>query len=95
MNILFHFVSLPHLDNETSLYTSLIHEFKKHGHNVLVSSRSNDDSQESKCVIENGLQVLRVKSRPFTGVANPIKKAKNQVFFGIFFWLVHIIRYRI
>lgn len=75
MNILFHFVSLPHLDNETSLYTSLIHEFKKHGHNVLVSSRSNDDSQESKCVIENGLQVLRVKSRPFTGVANPIKKA--------------------
>lgn len=75
MNILFLFVYLPHLDNETQLFTSLIHEFKKNGHNVLVSSRDNDNRKHTKCVVENGIKVLRVKSRPFTGVSNPIKKA--------------------
>lgn len=75
MNVLFLFVSLPHLRNETSLYTSLIHEFKKQGHEVLVSSRHNDDKIPSGVVDENGIKVLRVKSHPFTGVSNPIKKA--------------------
>lgn len=75
MNVLFLFASLPHLDDEVSLYTSLIHEFKKHGHNVLVSSRGNDDIEKSGVSIENGIKVLRIKSHRFTGVSNSIKKA--------------------
>ena len=75
MNILFLFVSLPNLSNDTALFTSLIHEFKNHGHNVLVSSRDNDNKSSSEVIIENGIRVLRVKSHPFTGVSNPIKKA--------------------
>lgn len=75
MNILFLFVSLQNLSNDTALFTSLIHEFKNHGHNVLVSSRDNDNKSSSEVIIENGIRVLRVKSHPFTGVSNPIKKA--------------------
>lgn len=75
MNILFLFVSLPNLSNDTAMFTSLIHEFKNHGHNVLVSSRDNDNKSSSEVIIENGIRVLRVKSHPFTRVSNPIKKA--------------------
>lgn len=75
MNILFLFVSLPNLENETQLFSSLIHEFKKNGHNVLVSTRDNVNRKHSELVVENGIQVLRIKSQPFTGVSNPIKKA--------------------
>ena len=75
MNILFLFVSLPNLKDENSLFTSLIHEFKKQGHNVLVSAKDYRQEQKSEVVIENGIKVLRVKSHQFTRVSNPIKKA--------------------
>ena len=75
MNILFLFVSLPNLQDEGSLFTSLIHEFKKQGHNVLVSAKDYRPEQKSEVVIENGIKVLRVKSHQFTRVSNPIKKA--------------------
>lgn len=75
MNVLFLFVSLPNLENDTHIFSSLINEFKKNGHNVFVSSRDNDNRKHSEVVVENGIKVLRVKSHPFTGVSNPIKKA--------------------
>jgi glycosyltransferase involved in cell wall biosynthesis len=75
MNILFLFVSLPHLDKTTALFPSLIHEFKRNGHQVVVSSRASNDAQTSYVGEENGIRVLRVKSHPFTGVTNPVKKA--------------------
>lgn len=75
MNILFLFVSLPNLKDESSLFTSLVHEFKIHGHNVLVSAKDYRQEQRSEVVIENGIKVLRVKSHQFTRVSNPIKKA--------------------
>lgn len=75
MNILFLFVSLPNLSNHNALYSSLVHEFKKQGHNVLVSSRGGDDLKRSSVVVEEGIKVLRIKSNPFVGVSNPIKKA--------------------
>lgn len=75
MNILFLFASLPTLANRNALYTSLIHEFKKNGHNVLVSSRGSDDLKKSSIEIEDGIKVLRIKSSPFVGVSNTVKKA--------------------
>ena len=75
MNILFLFVSLPNLQDENSLFTSLIHEFKRYGHNILVSAKDYRQEQKSEVVIENGIKVLRVKSHQFTRVSNPIKKA--------------------
>lgn len=75
MNILFLFVWLPHLSEENNIFSSLIHEFKHQGHNVLVSSRDQSGRKSSGVVEENGIKVLRVVSHPFTGVANPIKKA--------------------
>lgn len=75
MNILFLFVWLPHLSEENNIFSSLIHEFKHQGHNVLVSSRDQSGRKSSEVVEENGIKVLRVVSHPFTGVANPIKKA--------------------
>lgn len=75
MNILFLFISLSHLNDENSLFASLIHEFKKQGNNVFVATKDNDNRHHSEVVVENNIKVLRVKSHPFTGVANPIKKA--------------------
>lgn len=75
MNILFLFVSLPNLNDKNSLFTSLIHEFKEQGHNVLVSAKDYRQEQKSEVVIENDINVLRVKSHQFTRVSNPIKKA--------------------
>lgn len=74
MNILFLFASLPHLSEENQLFSALVNEFHKQGHNVLVSSRG-QNCKRSDVVEENGIQVLRIKNRPFTGVSNPIKKA--------------------
>lgn len=75
MNILFLFVCLPHLSEDNNIFSSLIHEFKHQGHNVLVSSRDQNERKYSEVVEEDGIKVLRVVSHPFTGVANPVKKA--------------------
>ena len=74
MNILFLFVSLPHLSNDSSIFTSLIHEFKNQGHKVFVSSKGKGIDQ-TKVEIEADMPVLRIKSPDFTGVASNVKKA--------------------
>lgn len=74
MNILFLFVSLPSLDTETGLFTQLINEFKKNGHQVFVSCKGRNVNR-TELVIENGISVLRIKSHDFTGVASNVKKA--------------------
>ncbi len=74
MNILFHFVSLPSLDNPNSLYGSLIHEFVKNGHKVFVATKGS--REEKTCIkIEARIPVLRVSCDDFNGVSNNIKKA--------------------
>ena len=73
MNILFHFVSLSHMDNEESLFNSLIHEFKSHGHNVFVTTKGKTNKT---CLIEeNGISVLRIGGPAFTAISNNFKKA--------------------
>lgn len=74
MNILFLFVSLPHLDNRISLFSSLIHEFKACGHNVLVSTKRLDGGKRSEIIVENGIKTLRISGPAFTGVSSTIKK---------------------
>jgi glycosyltransferase involved in cell wall biosynthesis len=74
MNILFLFVSLPHLSNDSSIFTSLIHEFKNQGHKVFVSSKGKGIDQ-TRVELEADIPVLRIKCPDFTGVASNIKKA--------------------
>lgn len=74
MNILFLYCALPNLSNEESLYTSLIHEFKAHGHHILVSSKAKNSSK-TELIEENGIPVLRIGGPEFTAVSNNIKKA--------------------
>ena len=75
MNILFLFVSLPHLSEENHIFSSIVNEFKKKGHNVYVATKDLENRKHSEVVNENGIEVLRVVSHPFTGVSNPVKKA--------------------
>jgi glycosyltransferase involved in cell wall biosynthesis len=74
MNILFHFVALPNLSNKSSIFTSLIHEFKSNGHRVFVSSKGLGISKTSLSE-ENSIPVLRIKSNDFTGITDNVKKA--------------------
>ena len=74
MNILFLFVSLPHLSNDGGLFPSLIHEFVKQGHKVFVSTKGKG-IEETKVELEAGIPVLRIKCPDFTGVSNNVKKA--------------------
>lgn len=74
MNILFLFVSLPDNINDEGLFTSLISEFDKNGHEVSVSTRGRN-IKKTKLSKDNGIDVLRIKCPEFTGVANKIKKA--------------------
>ena len=74
MNILFLFVALPHLSNDSSIFTSLIHEFKNQGHKVFVSSKGKNITQ-TKVEFEADIPVLRIKCPDFTGVGSNVKKA--------------------
>lgn len=74
MNILFLYVSLPHLSNDRNIFASLIHEFKDHGHKVLVSSKGKNITQ-TRLEVESDIPVLRIKSPDFTGVGSNVKKA--------------------
>ena len=74
MNILFLFCSLPDLSNENSLFSSLIHEFKVHGHNVFVSTKGTATNKTSYGQ-ENGIPIIRIGGPEFTAVSNSVKKA--------------------
>lgn len=74
MNILFLFCYLPHLDSNQGLYVQLINEFQSNGHKVFVSSKGLNVDKNSVRK-ENGIEVLRIKSKEFTGVTSNIKKA--------------------
>lgn len=74
MNILFLFVYLPNLDSDSGLFTQLINEFRKNGHNVFVSAKGMD-VDKTGIVVENGIPVLRIRSNDFTGVSSNVKKA--------------------
>ena len=74
MNVLFLFVSLPKVIDGNGLFDSLILEFQKNGHNVFVATK-NKTNNITELKHEKGIEVLRIKSREFTGVSSNIKKA--------------------
>lgn len=74
MNILFLFASLPDLSSDDGLFSSLIHCFVKHGHQIYVSSRGNN-IRNTGIKDEGGISVLRIKCPEFTRVSNNVKKA--------------------
>ena len=74
MNILFLFVSVPHLSSDQSIFSSLIHQFALNGHQVFVSSRVLERSN-THLDIEGGIPTLRIDCPAFTGVKSTIKKA--------------------
>lgn len=74
MNILFHFVSLPHLSKDGALYAALIREFAKKGHTVYVATKG-ESGGKTHIDREAGIPVLRINCSDFTGVSNNVKKA--------------------
>lgn len=74
MNVLFLFASLPPLGSNSGLFVQLINEFKKNGHTVFVSAKGKNVNK-TELVVENNIQVLRIKSHDFTGVSSNVKKA--------------------
>jgi glycosyltransferase involved in cell wall biosynthesis len=61
MNVLFVFFTLPHL-SQSSMYSDLVNEFHKNGHNVLPMAPVISESSKSYISIENEIEVLRVKT---------------------------------
>ncbi len=73
MNILFLFISLPKLEN-TSIFSDLIKEFAKNGHNVKVATPLSGSDQPEGIRIEAGIEVLRFRTDQLTGNKSMIKK---------------------
>ncbi|MGL2995211.1 glycosyltransferase family 4 protein [Flavobacterium sp. TSSA_36] len=61
MNILFVFFTLPHL-SQSAMYSDMVNEFQKNGHNVLPMAPITSDSSKSYISSENDIEVLRVKT---------------------------------
>lgn len=72
MNILFLYISLPHL-SENGVFTDLIKEFDKQGHNVKVATPSKKGIDEG-INQEAGIDVLRFKTDQLTNNTSNIKK---------------------
>jgi glycosyltransferase involved in cell wall biosynthesis len=72
MNILFLYISLPHL-SETGVFVDLIKEFAKQGHKVKVATPMNKWSTEGVNK-EAGIDVLRFKTDQLTNNTSNIKK---------------------
>ena len=101
MNILFLTIAYPE-EMEQNIYSGLMTEFQHNGHEVYVACTSERrNRQTTKLTIENGINVLRVKTGNLTGdvnliekglttvtLENSIKKAINKFYKGIEFDLI-------
>lgn len=72
MNILFSFLSLPHL-SESGVFVDLIKEFSKQGHNVKVVTPHINGTIEGVS-IEANIEILRFKTNQLTRNSSNIKK---------------------
>ena len=82
MNILFLFCSISNLESDSGLYASLIHEFRRQGHNVFLSAKGKGITKTG-LVEENGIPVIRILSQDFTGVKSNINKALGYIEYSI------------
>lgn len=74
MKILFLLLKLPLEGSGDNLYTDLISEFVKHGHQVTIMA-PDEKHMETFIGQERGARVVRVKSLPTQNVRNLLKKA--------------------
>jgi len=74
VNVLFLMISFPDIKKNSNLYTDLVEEFNKNGHNVYIATLSEKKYNKDTYIKEtNGLTVLRVKCGDLFNV-NLIKK---------------------
>lgn len=62
LNILFVFFTLPHL-SQSSMYSDMVNTFHKNGNNIFPMAPINNEERHSYISTENGVDVLRVKTR--------------------------------
>src|SRR5690606_17203199 len=79
MNILFLYISLPHL-SESGVFNDLIKEFHRNGHNVKVATPSNSD-EKTGVYKEAEIDVLRFKTNQLTRNTSNIQKGLNYIKF--------------
>lgn len=73
MHVLFLLLYHPKPNKSSNLYSELIDEFIRNGHKVTVVSADNEEEEASTLNIENGLELLRVKTPRIFNV-HPLQK---------------------
>jgi glycosyltransferase involved in cell wall biosynthesis len=102
MKVLFLLIDLPDLDTNTSMYSGLMEEFDKNGHEVYAVAPSLGGNRKTEVREEAGISILRVKTLPLfgtgiirKGIANVLlpfqyRRAVDRHFQGIKFDLIII-----
>src|SRR5690606_1503199 len=62
LNILFVFFTLPHL-SQSSMYSDMVNVFHENGHNAFPMAPINNEDKKSFISSEQGINVLRVRTR--------------------------------
>lgn len=79
MNVLFMTIAYPKA-GEHNIYTDLMKEFELNQHNVYIAcSNEKRNNQKTGVVVENGMNVLRVRTGNLTGNVNLIEKGISTV----------------
>ncbi len=78
MNILFLMYAFPDMSKSFNMYTTIVEEFHKHGHNVFVVAPE-ANQRKTKISVESGISILRVKTLPVKNIPNYLKGISNVV----------------
>ena len=70
MRVLFIMYAFPNLEEGFNMYTTLVEEFVKKGHDVTVLAPTKSSTSKS---IESGIEILRVNSLPNRNVSKYLK----------------------
>lgn len=81
MNVLFVMFAFPDLDKNFNMYTALVEQFNKNGHEVFVIAPDNE-KKSTGIRIEKGFNILRVKTLPIKNV-NYLLKGISNIFLPI------------
>lgn len=74
--VIFVALGFPNIEKRRFLYSSLMMEFQRRGHDVFVIA-ADDDRKHSEIVIEKGIKILRVPSLSLFGKSKIIKGLSN------------------
>ena len=74
MNVLFLMFAFPDMNKSFNMYTTLVEEFVKHGHEVTIVAPGKD---KTGVYVENAIPVLRVQTFPIKNVPNNLKGISN------------------